>query len=518
MNFHHIGLACFDLVKTLENMQFVYDIISVSPIVEDPLQKVSVCLVKIANLPMVELVMGKPVESFLSQGNAIYHMCYECDDIEQQIKIHKNAGDIVIQKPTPAVLFEGRRVAFLKTQLGIIELLEKYTPDHVTIHNEQDTKEEKDPLIANFTVLSTFSASPLLPILTYMADMLRLVISPHIVAHDQITSHLLSQSLQSNNNDQIVLLRLEDWDTNFDNDAASLSKTLHGQITSLYQATLTWVQNNHSTCIIIFCPSTPEFINDKLSAELYHELKQYLSSALNNSKVIQFIDFEEKVLLREIGNIFDLFMDRKARVPYTLLGQFYLSELILRTLHFIKRRPYKVLVIDCDNTLWEGVCSEDGIENILFTENKILLQKFIKLLSNNGFLICLCSKNNKDDVLKVFNEHKGMELMLDDISTYRINWNKKSINIKEISEEVGLSTDSFIFIDDNPIECAEVKQNCPEVTVIRLPEDDKIPEILYAHWALDNVASTEEDHQRKKFYQLEKKRKALLEKKTNFFI
>ena len=49
--------------------------------------------------------------------------------------------------------------------------------------------------------------------------------------------------------------------------------------------------------------------------------------------------------------------------------------------------------------------------------------------------------------------------------------NEKYKNILEISEDLGLGLDSFVFWDDNPVERSKVKRFLPEVEVIEPPED-----------------------------------------------
>ena len=37
-----------------------------------------------------------------------------------------------------------------------------------------------------------------------------------------------------------------------------------------------------------------------------------------------------------------------------------MATAIARRIHAIKSPPYKVVALDCDNTLWKGVVGEDG--------------------------------------------------------------------------------------------------------------------------------------------------------------
>ena len=73
-------------------------------------------------------------------------------------------------------------------------------------------------------------------------------------------------------------------------------------------------------------------------------------------------------------------------------------------------------------------------------------------------------------MLDVFDKRTDMVLKRDHFVSWRINWRPKSENIRSLAQELKLGLDSFIFLDDNPIECAEVRSGCPEVLTLQVPE------------------------------------------------
>jgi FkbH-like protein len=98
-----------------------------------------------------------------------------------------------------------------------------------------------------------------------------------------------------------------------------------------------------------------------------------------------------------------------------------------------------------------------------------------------------------------------------------LNWEPKSVNLAALAGELGLGLDSFIFVDDNPAECAEVQENCPEVLTIPLPPDPGgIARFLRHIWAFDRAEGTAEDRSRSELYERERER-AQLQKKTARF-
>ena len=89
-------------------------------------------------------------------------------------------------------------------------------------------------------------------------------------------------------------------------------------------------------------------------------------------------------------------------IPYTPEGYAAIGTALFRLIFHLRQPPYKVIVLDCDNTLWKGVCGEDGPFGLEVTAPYRALQEFMLGQKNAGRLLCLCSKNNERDVLEVF--------------------------------------------------------------------------------------------------------------------
>ena len=134
----------------------------------------------------------------------------------------------------------------------------------------------------------------------------------------------------------------------------------------------------------------------------------------------------------------------------------------------------KCIVLDLDNTLWGGVLGEDGIEGIKIGGDYpgkafLCFQKALVELSKSGIILAVCSKNNEDDVKECWAKNPFNIINEKYVSSYRINWNNKADNIKEIAAELNIGLDSFVFIDDNPTERELVKQKLPMVAVPEFP-------------------------------------------------
>jgi FkbH-like protein len=126
---------------------------------------------------------------------------------------------------------------------------------------------------------------------------------------------------------------------------------------------------------------------------------------------------------------------------------------------------------------------------------------------SSGKLLCLCSKNNEKDVLTVFDQRADMVLKRKHLVSWRINWKSKSENIQSLADELNLRVDSFIFIDDNPIDCADVRINLPGVLTLQVPRQSSFISSFLNHvWAFDCKGSTREDRDRTQVYKENAKR------------
>ncbi len=59
-----------------------------------------------------------------------------------------------------------------------------------------------------------------------------------------------------------------------------------------------------------------------------------------------------------------------------------------------------------------------------------------------------------------------LAVRLGDFVATKIRWGEKSDAIRELAKELSLGLDSFVFVDDNPVECEAIKQ--------RLDRKDKL--------------------------------------------
>jgi FkbH-like protein len=176
--------------------------------------------------------------------------------------------------------------------------------------------------------------------------------------------------------------------------------------------------------------------------------------------------------------------------------------------------PAKVVVLDLDHTLWGGIVGEDGPQGIRLGDSGVgaafvAFQEALLHLRRQGVLLCLASKNNEADAFEVIDHHPAMRLRRQHLTAWRINWRPKAESIESLARELSLSLDSFVFIDDNPVECEQVRQLLPRVTVVQLPEDPAAyVAALRQVPTLDRMVLTAEDRMRAEQYAAERARRA----------
>ncbi len=188
---------------------------------------------------------------------------------------------------------------------------------------------------------------------------------------------------------------------------------------------------------------------------------------------------------------------------------------LVRSFSTLFRAPRKVLCTDLDNTLWGGVLGEEGTEGIqtgsAFPGNCYLeYQRYLKQLSARGILLAIVSKNNEADVREAFQARAAdLALKLDDFVATKISWNEKADAIRELAQELSLGLDSFVFVDDNPVECEAIRQQLPEVAVVSAPVEEpwKLVELLSEQSYFDAASVTDDDVNRLSEYKAQAQRK-----------
>lgn len=166
----------------------------------------------------------------------------------------------------------------------------------------------------------------------------------------------------------------------------------------------------------------------------------------------------------------------------------------------------RVLVTDLDNVLWGGVIAEDGMEGIAFAPEgggyrHFIFQSLLARLKREGVLLCAVSRNDGEVAREPLRSGR-MLLGENDFVAVLASYHAKSAQIKQLANQLNLGLDSFVFVDDNPVELTEVSLALPDVRCVRFPQhDDDLAAFLNEVSSLfSRRATTSEDRERTEMY------------------
>jgi FkbH-like protein len=356
----------------------------------------------------------------------------------------------------------------------------------------------------NIVVTSTFTAEMVEEPLRFWMSELEIRCEVRFGPFNQVFQSLLDPQSELSRNESglnVVLVRLEDWYGNTPENPDSLRKSVERNADELITCLRGAGTRSRVPYLLITCPAWQDTLVNSAGASFLHEIEERIAESLRAENSIYVVTSTELASLYPVANYEDRYAYEVGKVPYSQDFFTALGTMIARRFYRIHTPPYKVIALDCDNTLWRGICGEDGAKGVEVAAACQALQKFVLAQREAGVLITLCSKNNEVDVWNVFEQNPGMVLRREHIAGYRINWQSKSENLRSLAAELNLGLDSFIFLDDSPMECAQVESGCPDVLVLQLPETEAELRAFLSHmWAFDHLKVTSEDRLRSEFY------------------
>jgi FkbH-like protein len=365
------------------------------------------------------------------------------------------------------------------------------------------------PNCSNIVIAATFTTDPLSPVLQFLLREAELPLEVELSPYNQIFQELLSSTSQLATNADgvgVILVRVEDFvrDTwNIDNAACAINRT----VLELEKALTHHSQRSKSPTIFAVLAATPRAPKELLS-EIEAANATLVECARSLPGVIAISHDNPQFLL---SDCYDRVGDELAHIPYKDEGYASMAIAIARKVHTLRVPPHKVLALDCDGTLWRGIVGEDGADGIKISKAHARIQQFAVELQKQGTLVCIVSKNTERDVLEVFDKRSDMILKLEHIAAYRINWKSKPQNLASLASALNLGLDSFVFLDDSPLECALVRAELPQVVTLQIPEETQIESFLSNLWNFDKLTITDEDARRTSMYREDATRQKLRE-------
>ena len=250
----------------------------------------------------------------------------------------------------------------------------------------------------------------------------------------------------------------------------------------------------------------PEAVMFVMEGEDAKEGASLLAARLPGARVVA---PDVAALARETPGFWDERMRQLAAMPFSLRAIKAIED---EFFFILDGAPKKVLALDADGTLWNGIISEDGAEAV---EPYADFQRGALALRERGVLLVLLSKNDPpapDAPITQAFAREDMPLSLEDFSDVRVDWRPKAGNLLAVCRSLNLGVDSVVFVDDNPFERAQMKAHLPGVAVPPFPDDLADPaqflrRLDAAYFA--SVGATEEDRARAAMYRDEGERRDL---------
>jgi FkbH-like protein len=137
----------------------------------------------------------------------------------------------------------------------------------------------------------------------------------------------------------------------------------------------------------------------------------------------------------------------------------------------------KALITDLDDTLWMGILGETGVNGVQWSleynaQPHALYQQFLRSLVDSGVLVGVASKNDPALVEQVLDQRKDLLIEGSALFPREVNWGPKSLSVGRILQAWNISADAAVFVDDSPMEVAEVMAAYPQIQGIVFPKDD----------------------------------------------
>ena len=357
-------------------------------------------------------------------------------------------------------------------------------------------------------VAATFVAEPLEVPLAWLLEELGLQDEIRFAPYNQIFQELLTPTSEIALNTggmSVVLIRIEDFVRDLTEPAAA-REAVDRVTQELGDALETFSSRAKGPVILVILPLGP-----RVQPALVGALTDAAGTLARRARSLRGIHLLDDAQIDPVAgpDRYDALRDELAHIPYTETYFAALALVITRRVHAIRTLAAKVLVLDCDNTLWRGVVGEDGVDGLEIAQPYLEVQDFAIAQESKGVLICLASKNSEADVLEVLEKRGDMHLKANHIVAHRINWQSKSMNIRSLAAELNLGLDAFVFLDDNPVECAQMRAELPQVVTIQLPPENEISAFLARLWMFDKLTATAEDAGRTRMYKENSARRAL---------
>lgn len=382
---------------------------------------------------------------------------------------------------------------------------------------QQNNKLAEKMNSANYSIsiLSNVILNQLNPVLEYF---LRLEDIPAKCISGEYDNIMQDSQRHSSSNAIIIFWEMANLIDGFQYKANILDKTETEAIITRFKSEIDFVfqQLNKTSLVVINRFSTIVFNHYHLKKNNFDlicdELNSYLTKVAPANAVI--IDVDKVIAGLSVSKAVDFRNYYSSKSLYTVDFIKEYASYIAPIFRSVSGKTKKALIFDCDNTLWNGIIGEDGMDGVAMSASSSKgvvfeeVQFLARELAEKGILIGLNSKNNPEDVSEVIMTHPDISLKDEHIIIKIVNWNEKAGNLKSIAQQLNIGIDSLVFVDDSDFEINLVKEFAPQVITIQVPKEKYMypDEIRKSMKLFYSKNETNEDSARVKMYKEELQR------------
>ncbi len=343
---------------------------------------------------------------------------------------------------------------------------------------QAEARSVSEELIA---VTATFTADPIQEPLDFWMNQLSIPAKIRFAPYGQVFQQLLDPSALMSANPRganIVLLRIEDlvpFETTGSTDETAPPESTVDEFVTAIQAA---AQRSKAPYIICVAPPSTSVRSNTQWAQQCQRIEVRLAETFREAPGVQFIASSELLESYPVSEYEDEYAWKMGHIPYTAALFAALATITARLIYKTRTAPRQVIVLGCDNILWEQQSS-----SVVINQQHAFLQNFMIAQQDAGRILCLSSTSPEEDIAATFEKNSAMILGWQHIMASRFGQSITS-SLAELSEELGLPLDSFLYVDASPFTRAEVREHCPEVLVAEIPTEG-LAGFLQNFWAFD---------------------------------
>src|SRR5215472_10959867 len=228
-------------------------------------------------------------------------------------------------------------------------------------------------------ISATFTAEAIQPGLAFWAGELGFEYEIRFAPYNQVFQQLLDPAglfARNRGGFNVALIRFEDW----------RNAGIEDEARRLVDAVASAAASHAAPLILVFCPP------------VWQAAEAIVRAGVAELAAVHIIESCKIQGLYPVAEIHDPHANELGHLPYTPEFFVALATAVARKIHAIANPPYKAIALDCDETLWAGICGEDGPQGVTLDPPRLALQEFMAARGREGMLLSLCSKNNEEDV------------------------------------------------------------------------------------------------------------------------